>query len=128
MGDLDPNIGRGEIDQGTIDRGSVVLLTLHTPREKIVGVLLRLAPAGVELRCVALESLDDLARQVRAGEPAIACTVFFPMHRVERMELDESAGELPSLAQSFAANAGRSLQEIFSGRHGSENPGKGPSR
>ena len=50
-----------------------------------------------------------------AGEAAIAATVFFPMHRVERMELDEAAGELPSLAQSFAANAGRSLQEVFCG-------------
>lgn len=95
--------------------GSVVLLTLDAPRQKIVGVLLRLAPAGVELRCVALDSLDDLARQIRAGEPAIAATVFFPMHRVERIELDEAAGELPSLAQSFEAKAGRSLQEVFCG-------------
>jgi hypothetical protein len=99
-----------------LNPGDIVLLTLHTPREKNVGVLLRLAPAGVELRCVGLDSLDDLARQIRAGEPAIASTVFFPMHRVERMELDEAAGELPSLAQSFAANAGRPLQEVFFGR------------
>jgi hypothetical protein len=103
-------------------QGSVVLLTLHSPREKVAGVLLRLAPVGVELRCVALESLDDLARQIRAGEPAIASTAFFPMHRVERMELDEAAGELPSLAQSFAGKAGRSLQEVFRGKGAS--PGK----
>ena len=133
MGGLDSGVNQAgndqaSADQGCIDRGSVVLLTLNTPREKIVGVLLRLAPAGVDLRCVALESLDDLARQIRAGEPAIASTVFFPMHRVERIELDEATGELPSLAQSFAANAGRSLQEVFSGRHISENPDKGPSR
>jgi hypothetical protein len=98
-----------------LERGSVVLLTLHSPREKIVGVLLRLTAAGVELRCVALDSLDDLARQVRAGEPAIAATVFFPMHRVERMEADEAAGELPSLAQSFSAKAGRPLKNVFCG-------------
>jgi HAMP domain-containing protein len=97
------------------DEGSVVLLTLHSPRQKCVGVLLRMAPAGVELRGVALESLEDLARQVRAGEPAIASTAFFPMHRVERMELDEPAGELPSLAQSFAAQVGRTLEEVFCG-------------
>ncbi len=127
-GGLGPSIDQAGVDKGCIDQGSVVLLTLNTPREKVVGVLLRLAPAGVELRCVALESLDDLARQIRAGEPAIASTVFFPMHRVERMELDESAGELPSLAQSFAANAGRSLQEVFSSRQISENPGKGHGR
>ena len=104
---------RSGVEWRGFDEGSVVLLTLHSPRQKCVGVLLRLAPAGVELRGVALESLEDLARQVRAGEPAIASTAFFPMHRVERMELDEPAGELPSLAQSFAAQAGRTLQEVF---------------
>ena len=111
-----------------IDQGSVVLLTLHSPREKIVGVLLRLAPAGVELRCVALESLEPMARQVRAGEPATVSTVFFPMHRVERMELDEPAGGLPSLTQNFAATAGRGLQEVFSRKPVANNSVTGPSR
>ncbi len=111
-----------------IEQGSVVLLTLHSPREKIVGVLLRLAPAGVELRCVALESLEAMARQVRAGEAAMVSTAFFPMLRVERMELDEPAGELPSLAQSFEANAGRTLREVFSSAQVSNNSVTGPSR
>ena len=106
---------RSETEWRGFDQGSVVLLTLHSPRQKCVGMLLRLAPTGVELRGVALESLEDLARQVRAGEPAIASTAFFPMHRVERMELDEAAGELPSLAQSFAAQTGRTLEEVFRG-------------
>jgi hypothetical protein len=96
--------------------GSVVLLTLHSPRQKCIGVLLRLSPAGLELRCIDLESLEDLARQIRAGEAAGASTVFFPMQRVERMELDEACGELPSLAQSFAAQAGRALEDVFRGR------------
>ena len=95
------------------DEGSAVLLTLHSPRQKFFGVLLRLTSAGMELRGAALESLDDLARQVRAGEPCTVSTVFFPMHRVERMELDEPAGELASLAESFAAKAGRGLEEVF---------------
>ena len=111
-----------------INQGSVVLLTLHSPREKIVGVLLRLAPAGVELRCVTLESLEPMARQVHAGEPALVSTVFFPMHRVERMELDEPVGELPSLAQSFKATAGRSLREVFSGGHLANNSATETSR
>jgi len=93
--------------------GSLVLLTLHSPRQKCVGVLLRLAPAGCELRAVNLESLEDLARQLRAGEPGSATTVFFPMHRVERMELDEAIGELPSLAETFAAQAGCELREFL---------------
>jgi len=90
-----------------------VLLTLHSPRQKFFGMLLKLATAGVELRGVPLESLDDLARQIRAGESAGASTVFFPMHRVERMELDAASGELPSLADSFATKAGRTVTEVF---------------
>jgi hypothetical protein len=95
------------------DEGCTVLLTLHSPRQKFFGLLLKLAAAGVELRGVPLESLDDLARQIRAGEPAGASTVFFPMHRVDRMELDAATGELPSLGHSFAAKAGCAVEEIF---------------
>lgn len=90
-----------------------MLLTLHSPRQKFFGVLLRLAQAGVELRGVPLESLEDLARQIKAGERAGASTLFFPMHRVEQMEVDAAAGELPSLGDSFAAQAGRTVEEVF---------------
>ena len=96
------------------NEGSPVLLTLHSPRQKFFGLLLKLETAGVELRGVPLESLEDLARQIRAGEPAGASTLFFPMHRVERMELDAPTGELPSLGESFAAQAGHSVEEVFS--------------
>jgi hypothetical protein len=95
------------------DEGSTVLLMLHSPRQKFFGVLLKLASAGVELRGVELESLDDLARQIREGERAGALTLFFPMHRVERMELDAAIGELPSLGESFAARAGRTVEVVF---------------
>jgi hypothetical protein len=95
------------------DQGSTVLLTLHSPRQKFFGLLIELTLAGVELRGVPLESLEDLARQIRAGERAGASTRFFPMHRVEQLELDEAVGELPSLGASFAENAGRTVQEVF---------------
>ncbi len=95
------------------DEGSMVLLTLHSPRQKFFGVLLRLAVAGVEVRAVPLEGLEDLARQIRAGERASLSTLFFPMHRVERMELDAADGELPSLAENFAAKAGCGVEAVF---------------
>ncbi len=102
------------------DEGSRVLLTLHSPRQKFFGVLLRLAVAGVEVRAVPLEALEDLARQIRAGERASISTLFFPMHRVERMELDAADGELPSLSESFAAQAGRPVEEVFGASSGGE--------
>jgi hypothetical protein len=30
------------------------------------------------------------------------------------MELDEASGDLPSLAESFASNAGRTVHQVFS--------------
>jgi hypothetical protein len=98
------------------DAGSLVLLTLHTPRQKFIGILLRLSPAGIELRCIHLESLEDVARQLRSGEAVSPATIFFPMHRVERMELDEATGEMPSLAQGFAAQAGVALEVLLGGK------------
>jgi hypothetical protein len=95
------------------EQGCTVLLTLHSPRQKFFGVLMQFASAGVELRGVPLESLDDLARQIRADERAGASTLFFPMHRVERMELDEAVGELPSLGESFLTKAGRTVEDVF---------------
>jgi hypothetical protein len=104
------------------EQGSTVLLTLHSPRQKFFGVLLQFASSGVELRGVPLESLEDLARQVRAGEPAAASTLFFPMHRVERMELDEALGELPSISADFAIKAGRTVAEVFDRNSSAEEP------
>jgi hypothetical protein len=95
------------------ETGSIVLLTLHSPRQKFFGLLMELGPSGVAMRGVPVESLEDLARQIRASEHASVSTLFFPMHRVERMELDEAAGELPSLGDSFAGSAGRTVEEVF---------------
>jgi len=97
----------------SFDEGSLVLVTLEAPRQKYFGRLLRLTLAGVELRGVGLESLTDLAQQIREGESTAVSTVFFPMHRVERMELDEARGELPSLAQEFTAKSGRPVEVVF---------------
>jgi len=102
------------------DEGSIVLLTLHSPRQKFFGLLRRLNVAGVELRGLPLESLEDLTRQIRAGEHATASTLFFPMNRVEQIELDAPAGELPSLAESFALQAGRPVEDVFDEPNGGE--------
>lgn len=94
-------------------RGSIVLLTLHSPRQKFFGLLLELTGAGVALCGIPLDALEDLARQLRAGEPAGPTTLFFPMHRVDRMEIDGPSGDVPSLAEHFAAKAGRTVAEVF---------------
>jgi hypothetical protein len=50
--------------------------------------------------------VEDLAAMVRDGEPLIPSVIFFPMHRLERIELDLPSGSLPSLSQRFLAKTG----------------------
>ena len=97
--------------------GAIVLVTLSSPREKFWGVLLEVSPAGISLRGLDLNSFEDFVRLVRSGEPASPAAVFFPMHRVERMEADEHSGDIPSLKERFQEKTGRPLAYLF-GRYG----------
>ena len=83
--------------------GALVIATLSNPREKFWGMVLALAPAGLSLSGVELASFEDLTVMVRDGEPFTPATVFFPMHRIERVELDLPDGSLLSLSQRFLA-------------------------
>ena len=96
-----------------MEAGQIVLITLQNPREKFWGALLSLTPAGVSLRGVDLQSLDDFMKLVKSREPATASVVFFPMHRIQRIELDGRSGELPSLAEQFAATTGIAVEKFF---------------
>ena len=92
--------------------GGVVVVTLNMPREKFWGTLLALTPAGASLRGIDLNSLDDFARQVREGDQVNANVVFFPMHRIERIEADMRNGEIPSLQERFKNKAGRAFASL----------------
>jgi hypothetical protein len=87
--------------------GAVVIATLANPREKFWGAVLHLSSVGLSLRGVELSSFDDFIIQVRDGEPFTAGVLFFPMHRVERLELDLPEGNILSLAQRFAQKTGQ---------------------
>ena len=86
--------------------GTMVVTTLANPREKFWGAILSLSPEGLSLRGIELASFEDLVAMVKDGEPFSLGVVFFPMHRVERMELDLPDGNIPSLSQRFTAKTG----------------------
>ena len=69
-------------------------------------MILALAAEGLSLRGVELASFEDLAVMVKDGEPFTPAVVFFPMHRIERVELDLPDGSLPSLSQRFLVKTG----------------------
>jgi hypothetical protein len=93
--------------------GAVVIVTLGNPREKFWGMVLALAPEGLSLSGIELASFEDLAVLVKEGEPYTAAVVFFPMHRIERVELDLPDGNLPSLSQRFLAKTGRQPSSLL---------------
>jgi len=98
-----------------MDAHSIVIVSLHTPKEKIWGELLTLNTAGVTLRGIDLNSFDHFIRQInepdseRIGIP----TLFFPMTRIERIALDEPSGSIPSMDELFNRKIGRSLTEYL---------------
>jgi hypothetical protein len=91
---------------GPFGRGTIVLATLNNPREKFWGSILGLDPAGLSLRGIELSSFEDCTNMVIAGDSFAAVALFFPMHRVERVELDLPEGDIPSLSQRFATRTG----------------------
>jgi hypothetical protein len=86
--------------------GVLVIVSLGNPREKVWGLILALAPEGLSLSGADLASFEDIAAMVKDGEPFTPSVVFFPMHRIERMELDLSDGSLASLSHRFFAKTG----------------------
>ena len=94
---------------------SIVIISLHSPKEKVWGILLEINPSGVTTRGIDLNSFDHFVRQVNEpdGERVGLPTVFFPMTRVERISLDEPSGSIPSMADVFQRKLGRSLTEYL---------------
>ena len=104
----------------------MVIVTLGNPREKVWGSLLSLRTEGLNLCGIELASFEDLVSMVKDGEPFSPGVVFFPMHRVERMELDLPDGGIPSLTQRFTSITGLDAAELL-GRYAA-NPSAAEAR
>ena len=98
-----------------MDPHSIVIVSLHTPKEKVWGELLAISTAGITIRGIDLNSFDHFIRQInepdaeRIGVP----TLFFPMTRIERITMDEPAGAIPSMNELFSRKIGRTLTEYL---------------
>jgi hypothetical protein len=93
---------------------SIVVLHLHSPKEKVWGELVALNAAGITIRGVNLNFFEELLREAASGdETAALSTSFFPMYRVEHMAVDEARPGAPSLADRFRQRLGLTVQEFF---------------
>ena len=89
---------------------SAVLVNLQNPREKVWGILLSIQSSGVTVRGIDLNSFDDWSRSVGRGDSEMGLsTMFLPIHRVERVNQDESVGSVRSLADLFEERVGKDV-------------------
>lgn len=96
-----------------IETGECVIMVLHSPREKLLGVLQEITVSGVFLRGIDLDYFDEWARAIANGEPFLPMNdLFFPMWRVERISKDESSPDLPSHREIFNKKTGYDFSEF----------------
>ncbi|MFM9905493.1 MAG: hypothetical protein ACKVQJ_13100 [Pyrinomonadaceae bacterium] len=95
-----------------IESGETVIVVMHSPREKLLGIVDEISPAGISLRAIDLGYFDDWCRSIAAGESHLPMTdYFFPMWRVERISRDDHSSEIPSMAAQFNARTGKHLSD-----------------
>jgi hypothetical protein len=103
--------------------GACVLVSLREPKEKFWGMLEEINAAGVFVRGIDLNSYEELLRLLARGEEGIyPASVFFPLLRVERLLLDESAGQMQSLAERFEERTGMRLADFLGVAREDEHP------
>jgi len=94
--------------------GSPVIVYLHSPRERLWGVVNQINAAGAFLRGIDLNTFDDWTQMIVRGERNIGLThLFLPMWRVERISLDETVDDIPSLSDKFYSRVGLTIYEYL---------------
>src|SRR4030042_2047898 len=94
---------------------AAVVLSLHSPKEKIWGMLLNINQSGIWVHGIDINSFDDWSRQVAyQKEPNMGLsTMFFPMIRVEKLIKDDDVGVIKSFSSQFCERAGYEVQQII---------------
>jgi hypothetical protein len=92
---------------------SIVVVNLQSPKERFFGRLVEISPSGVTVRGIDLNSFYDWINHVNSHEESGVqpTTIFFPLHRVEKIILDEGIGAIPSLSDTFLTKVGVSVEE-----------------
>lgn len=96
-----------------IEAKTSVILVLHSPREKVWGILEEITGAGVFVRGMDLNAFEDYIGAMNREEDFIGLgDQFFPLWRVERVVRDETAGGVPSLWEQFEERTGKKISDF----------------
>ncbi len=98
-----------------MEAGTLVLVHLHSPKEKYWGALRALTPAGVTVRGIDVALFDDWARQfLSGGEPELGVTtLFLPLHRVEKVFEDARIGTVAAYHERFFEMVGKDVRDVL---------------
>jgi len=89
---------------------TAVLVNLQNPREKVWGILLSIQSSGITVRGIDLNSFDDWSRSAGRGDMDMGLsTMFLPIHRVEKVNQDETVGSIRSLTDLFEERVGKDV-------------------
>lgn len=94
-----------------IQVGQCVIVYLGSPREQIFGMLQEMTASGVVVRGLSIGSVDDWLRELGPDLAGVTsghglATTFYPMHRVEKMSLDEPSYGAPPIHVRFHQRTG----------------------
>ena len=92
---------------------SIVIVNLHSPRERFFGRLLDIAMHGITIRGIDLNAFSDWMDHITHREESGVqpTTVFFPIHRIEKIIMDEGIGAIPSFSDTFLAKVGSAVED-----------------
>ena len=97
--------------------GTLAVLYAKDPRARMIGVVRALDAVGVALLGLDLAAWDDWVAQWARRErgPLTPSLQFFPLARVEKLQADEDAPDLPSFGRQFAERTGVALTVALAG-------------
>ena len=97
-----------------MEPGDYVNLYVIDPIEKIWGRLVRIADAGVVVRGIDVKLIESFRYQFQKEEPAVfPQTTFWPMRRIQKIDMDEAVGDIPSVIDSLKRTTGLPADEIL---------------
>ncbi len=96
------------------ERYIITVVSLHSPKEKVWGLLLGIDQTGIWIHGIDINSFDDWSRQVALQKEASMglSTMFFPMIRVEKIIKDDDVGSIKSFSSIFFERTGFNVKDF----------------
>lgn len=97
-----------------MEGGDFIHVSLIEPTERFWGRLVKISEAGVVFRGIDVRQVELFKYQFKHKERTIfPQTLFLPMRRVQKIDLDEAMDSVPSVIQSIQEVTGLEEDDIL---------------